>query len=317
MAQHPFILEFPITAALDDLWLITNFRRIREHRQLTRVLNVLLTATVTFEAFPTGSEFFWAHIPPNSDPVTAERKRSVFSRFALWVCRLLRGNPSAHAQQERVSRNGECRWLQRWFFAPLGAVVADALSPPAAEKIEEIDADAYYAGAGYDGKPLRVPTDLDDCLCRYRDVAKEDRDKFDRATFWMNIASRQWTISVSASFTSLVSAVESLTERGTMHWVYCQECGKQQSHESPGATERFRSFFETYAPDAALRERRSQMYALRSGIVHGGDLMQIDQDLAFGWDPPGWNQRELNEELWSITQIAVRNWLKNQMGTEK
>jgi hypothetical protein len=54
------------------------------------------------------------------------------------------------------------------------------------------------------------------------------------------------------------------------------------------------------------------MYGLRSGILHGGDLMLIDQDLDFGWDPPGWNQRELNEELWSITRIAVRNWLKNQ-----
>jgi len=274
MAQHPFIIEFPITGPPDDLWQITNFRRIREHRQLTQVLNVLLAPTIVIESSRT--EHFWAHIP------------------------------SADG-----SGNGESRWLQRFFWAPLGRVVADELSPEATERIEEIESDAYYASAGYDGRPLRVPTDLDDSLCTYRDLAKENRAKFDRSTFWMNIASRQWTISASASFTSLVSAVESLTERGVKHSIYCLQCNKKQSHESPGATERFRSFFETHAPGAALRERRKQMYALRSGIVHGGELMQMEQDLDFGWDPPGWNEKKLYRELYSITKMALRNWLKN------
>jgi hypothetical protein len=50
MAEHPFILEFPIIGAPnDDLWPITNHRRIREHRRLTLLLNVLLTARVSFE----------------------------------------------------------------------------------------------------------------------------------------------------------------------------------------------------------------------------------------------------------------------------
>jgi hypothetical protein len=29
------------------------------------------------------------------------------------------------------------------------------------------------------------------------------------------------------------------------------------------------------------------MYELRSGITHGSDLMQLDQYVVFGWDPPG------------------------------
>ena len=88
-------------------------------------------------------------------------------------------------------------------------MIADALAPPLAEKIEELEPEAYYVGPGHDGRPLRVPTDLDDLLCRYHDLAKEDRANFDRATFWMDMASRQWTMSLSASFASLVSAVES------------------------------------------------------------------------------------------------------------
>jgi hypothetical protein len=123
------------------------------------------------------------------------------------------------------------------------------------------------------------------------------------------MASRKWTISVSSSFASLVSAVESLTDRGTTHRVFCEQCQDDRSHEVPGATERFRSFFETYAPGAALRKRRTQMYEFRSGILHGSDLMQMDQDLAFGLDPPDWNERKLHSELWSITRLALRNWL--------
>jgi hypothetical protein len=35
----------------------------------------------------------------------------------------------------------------------------------------------------------------------------------------------------------------------------------------------------------------------------------MDQDLAFGWDPPGWDEDKLHKELWSITRLSLRNWL--------
>jgi hypothetical protein len=40
MAEHPFILEFPTQEA--GLWTLTNYRRLREHRNLTLLLNTLL-----------------------------------------------------------------------------------------------------------------------------------------------------------------------------------------------------------------------------------------------------------------------------------
>jgi hypothetical protein len=276
MAAHPFILEFPINRAPNDLWPITNHRRMREHRRLTLLLNVLLTARVSSQS--RRSEHFWAHIPAG----------------------------------EGSGGNGEIRWLQQFFWAPLGALVTDALSPAAAERLGELDPKAYYTNAGHDGNPLRVPSDLDESLCRYRDLSEADRSKFDRAAFWMDMASCQWTMSVSSSFASLVSAVESLTDRGTNHRAYCEQCKADRSHEVPGATERFRSFFETYAPGGARRKHRGQMYELRSDILHGSDLMQMDQDLTFGWDPPGWNEQELHGELGSITRVALRNWLHNR-----
>jgi hypothetical protein len=258
VAAHPFILEFPIQAAL-DLWPITNHRRLREHRRQTLLLNVLLNARISSET-RRRPEHVWVHIPA----------------------------------AEGTTGDGESHWLQRHFVAPLGAAVTDALSPPAAESLVEVEPEEYYTKVGLDGNPLSVPADLDASLCLYRDLSELDRSKFDRAAFWLDIASRQWTMSMSASFASLVTAIEALT-RGN----------------GRGATERFRSFFETYAPGASARGRRTKMYGLRSDILHGSDLMQMDQDLALGWDPPGDTELDLQRELWSITSLALRNWLKS------
>ena len=71
-----------------------------------------------------------------------------------------------------------------------------------------------------------------------------------------------------------------------------------------------RIFFEKYTPDPGLKKRRNEMYRMRSMILHGSELMQLDQNRAFDWDPPWWNERELHSELWSLMRIAARNWLK-------
>ncbi|MEX0697319.1 MAG: hypothetical protein WD099_07230 [Dongiaceae bacterium] len=269
LAEHPFILEFPIRES--GLWSVTNHRRMREHRKLTLLLNVLLAGRTNLQ--PRRPNHFWASVPRN---------------------------------------NGhEVKWVQQIFFAMLGDAVINELSPPVGEKLEDVDPNEYYTMVGHDGKGLRVPADLDQSICHYLDLSPSNRARFDRATFWMDMASRQWNVSVSSSFASLVSAVESLTDRGATHRIYCEECNGDRDHEVPGATERFRAFFDKYAAGGALRERRSKMYSVRSGILHGSDLMQFDQDLAFGWDPPWWNEYELHEELWVLTRIALRNWLKD------
>jgi hypothetical protein len=247
-AENPFILEFPIIGAPDDLWLITNHRRICEHRRLTLLLNVLLTARVSFQL--PRSECFWANIPPAAG----------------------------------TDGNGESRWLRRYFWAPLGTIITDDLSPLATERLAEVESEAYHTNVGNDGNPLRIPADLDESLCRYRELSEANQSKFDRAAFWLDVASRQWTISVSSSFASLVSAIEALTDRGTTHSVHCEECKADRSHEVPGATERFRSFFEMYAPGRTLK---------------------------IGFDPSDFSESELQRDLSNFTRLALRNWLKN------
>jgi hypothetical protein len=49
------------------------------------------------------------------------------------------------------------------------------------------------------------------------------------------------------------------------------------------------------------------MYALRSDILHGSGLMEMDKDSDFGWAPPEGNELDLMRELWELTRIAVRN----------
>jgi len=157
---------------------------------------------------------------------------------------------------------------------------------------------------------LCVPSDLDELICRYQNLPSNLQAKFDRATYWFSMASRQREDSMSASYASLISSAEALTsDESTKHSVYCEQCKQDRTHDVPGATEKFRAFFEKYTPDPGLRERRSKMYGLRSKILHGSDLMQLDQRRAFGWDPPWWNEREMTTELWTLMRIAARNWL--------
>lgn len=254
------------------LWQITNHRRVQGHRKLTLLLNVLLTGRMSLQ--PRRSGHFWALVPDDTG-------------------------------QDKIM------WVQQFYFAKLGKAMVDKLSPPAVRRLEEIDPEEYYTSVGHDGHGLRVPADLDESLCLYMHLSPENRMKFDRATFWIDMASRQWTTSASASFAALVTAIESLTGRGDSHSFTCPVCNHPGQHEVPGATQRFRDFFDTYARGEALKRTRHRMYSFRSDILHGSDLMQLDQDLAFGWDPPWWNERELHEELWALARIALRNWLKH------
>jgi hypothetical protein len=254
MGEHPFILEFPVQEG--GFWTLTNHRRLREHRKLTLLLNALLRSRMNLQ--PRRVSHFWG-----------------------WI--------------HRTDADAKVLWVQNAYFAPFGDCIRDACSPLTGERLEVIESDRYYTQLmGIDGRGLRVPDDLDDSICRYQHLALARRAEFDRAAYWLDVASRQWNFSMSASFAARVTAVESLINR-----------------DGPGSRARFRDFLETYAPGASLEPRRNQMYTLRSCILHGSQLMTPDQDDYLGWSLPWWNERQLHEELWTVTGTAVRNWLRN------
>jgi hypothetical protein len=261
-ADHPFILEFPLkVAGLDS---VTNHRRLRKHRDLTLLLNVLLVGGAKSMGFR--STHCWAGT----------------------------------------------QWVQQWFSHPLNPYITDVLSAPAADQLEELRPEQYDAILGDDGTGLRVPSDLDQWICSYDTLSAPNRVKFDRAAFWFGAASRLWNVSMSASFAALVSAIESMTSRGNIHKITCPVCGRPTQHEIPGPTKLFKRFLETYAPDSKLAGSRSDLYGLRSGILHGDRLLELDREIPMmGWTPPGFKEHEQYRELWRVTRTALRNWLKS------
>ena len=89
LADHPFILEFPfMESALNS---ITTYRRLRKHRDLTLLLNILLVG---------GAKSMW------------------YRPAHFWA--VDSNNPGDTS-----------KWVQEAFFAPLGPCVADHLSPAA------------------------------------------------------------------------------------------------------------------------------------------------------------------------------------------
>jgi hypothetical protein len=76
MADHPFILEFPLQAS--DHWPLTHHRRIQEHRKLTLLLNVLLEGRTSF--LPPRHEHFWATIPRGDGELHIEWVQQFFMR---------------------------------------------------------------------------------------------------------------------------------------------------------------------------------------------------------------------------------------------
>jgi hypothetical protein len=166
MADHPFILEFPIQGT--DFWPVANYRRMREHRNLTLLLNLLLKGRTSLLSQRSTVEHFWASIDDG-------------------------GN------KHRIA------WVQHFFSANLGPAVIDELSAPIGEGLKMVAPEEYYAVLGHDPTGLRVPTDLDDSICLYLQLSPKNHAKFVRSMFWIDLASRQWKLSMSASFASLVS----------------------------------------------------------------------------------------------------------------
>ena len=46
--------------------------------------------------------------------------------------------------EEGIAAQG-VKWVQEFYFAKLGEVVRNELSPPASETLEEVDPESYYA----------------------------------------------------------------------------------------------------------------------------------------------------------------------------
>ncbi len=83
----------------------------------------------------------------------------------------------------------------------------------------------------------------------------------------------------------------------------CPECGRDRG---PGPTARFRQLVERYAHGV---EGVSQLYSLRSKLVHGGAL--LDLDLPAAWDSLDPDEMEQSDQYGLARRVAtavIINW---------
>jgi hypothetical protein len=147
-AAHPFILEFPITGS--DLPFITNHRRIREHRKLTLLLNLLLAGWTS--CLSQRRESLWASVPPDERKPWPNIKwvqqlfhQRVVHAGCCLLAKLVRWPPTPPPFPN-------IKWVYEWYYAPLDPLVLDGPSPPAADRIEQIEPEEYYTRVGNDGR---------------------------------------------------------------------------------------------------------------------------------------------------------------------
>jgi hypothetical protein len=146
----------------EQLLAADHYRRIREHRNLTLLLNLLLAGRTSLQ--PLQPEHFWARVL-GDDESTGNYQCALSRGFFSGVTKRWFGTWSGKNLRPRDAQSPEIKWVQQSYFANLGEIVIDQLSPPAGEKLEELEPEEYFANVGYDGKGLRVPADLDNSIC--------------------------------------------------------------------------------------------------------------------------------------------------------
>ena len=147
---------------------------------------------------------------------------------------------------------------------------------------------------------LELPASLAALLDAVDALQPGDRDRFFRSAYWFSRAGGAWRLSQSLSYICLINAIEVLTPHGVED--RCPTCGLNRA---PGPTARFRDFVERYAGDVP---DRSRLYAIRSRLVHGDQILQSDQPSGFAFTPHLWEERERHDRARRVAQTAVINW---------
>jgi len=273
IADHPFILEFPIKSSSDGF--VTNNRAMRRALEWTWILNALLRASIS----RIGPRFqhLWGLVP--SDPPEAPKQEDV-------------------------------KWVQEYYAIDDLPIQYAAFSPQGALRIREIPPDEYYNSNYILSDDLVLPDSLSQMLDKTDKLPFAERQRFLRAVRWFYAARYLHFHLISSCFVALVCAIESLIPELEQQ-VICPECKKDRS---PGPTQRFQDFVETYAPTPDSQERnKKRLYKIRSDLAHGRDLLRFDSS---PWDwslnTTSMTEREALDDLFSIARKIIVNWLRNR-----
>ena len=273
IADHPFILEFPIKSSSDGF--VTNNRAMRRALEWTWILNALLRASIS--RIGPRAQHLWGLVP--SDPPGAPKQEDV-------------------------------KWVQEYYAIDNLPIQYADFSPVGTDRIGEILHDEYYNSPFLAADVLVLPDSLSQMLDKTDRLPFAERQRFLRAVRWFYAARYLHFHLISSCFVALVCAIESLTP-GPEQQIICPECKKDRS---PGPTQRFQDFVETYAPTSDPQGRNKKwLYKIRSDLAHGRDLLRFDSS---PWDwslnTTSMTEREALDDLFSIARKIIVNWLRNR-----
>ena len=273
IADHPFILEFPIKSSSDGF--VTNNRAMRRALELTWTLNTLLPIAIS--RIGPRTQHLWGLVP--SDQLEAPRQETV-------------------------------KWVQEYYAIDNLPIQYADFSPQCAERVREILHDEYYNSTYIMSDVLVLPDSLSGMLEKADRLPFVDRRRFLRAVRWFYASRPLHFHLISSCFVALVCAIESLIPELEQQMI-CPECKKDRS---PGPTQRFQDFVETYAPTSDPQERNKKwLYKIRSDLAHGRDLLRFDSS---PWDwslnTTSMNEQEALDQLFRIVRQVVVNWLRSR-----
>ena len=208
-----------------------------------------------------------------------------------------------------------CNYCQEFYtyegFSPEAQQFSDVgcLQP-----LGEMEDSEYFLSRGFSfGEELKLPSSLNYFTRIFSTLTQRKKDKFLRAAFWYHHATRVYSYSPSASFVSLIFAIEALVSEETIASSKCEKC---QRDVGSGATRRFINCLETFAPSketetAASKKVRKKLYGIRSHIAHGRDIFQRDASSWIGnFDPEFIGEIRSSCEASNLARTALLNWLR-------
>lgn len=272
MGDHPLLLQYKVEGSEDQV--ISMIRRQR----IGRELELLCTALTTYVHGGIGniSRHHWV-LTNIENP--SEWQSAFLQEMYTW--------PGANAITQG--------------YGDVSGIDPMDLTPAA----------TYNARIGISaGQVLDLPDNFELLLDTYFASARDDRDRFIRASYWFQYSQRVSNISRSGAFTAYVSAIEALmpTNRPEMT---CSECKRPIGI---GPTRQFVEFVEQYVPGSGhLAKQRRNLYSLRSALSHGGKLLHRDRH---GWGGSltsaslsNWDDERA---MWQVVRLVLVNWLASR-----
>lgn len=169
--------------------------------------------------------------------------------------------------------------------------------------------------------PLNIPDDLEKSLDLVTNLDDGQREKFDRACNWFSFAEQFRSQSKSASFASMVVALESLINKPekcpkcsqtlTESLGRCDACGQPMYRLNAS----FKKFLNDHVPFIKeMPEAQKLLYSVRSQLVHGLNLFTADLDPYSFRGHQQLQDSDLHEKLHLITIVATHHWLRTNLG---